>query len=172
MDAFTNYALIEDGRVIEYPVNPREFLISTGDYNIPLYWRGGMLGDKLYVFCHDRKPVTDYTEIVVETTPYFDSESNMWYRGYEVQPAPPELIEERLTTLREAATNSVNTRLGIYSESNADLLGLSPEQKIRWAAYRAEVQNLPNSPDFPHRISWPPEPDSSEFNMKLGVTRI
>jgi len=172
MDFYKHYAIIENGVVIEYPVNPRTFVLSTGDYNIPPFWEGGILDGKTYVFCHDKKPQTDYTEILVETTPYYDNEMQLWYRGYQKQTATDELIALRRNIEIETSQSNINALLETYSETQEINLELSNRQKEAWDKYRNELLEIPNQIGYPMQILWPTTPDSDTTVMKLEVTRI
>lgn len=172
MDFYKHYAEIKNGSVIQYPVNPRVLLASTGDYNVPPYWEGGDLDGKTYVFCHDSKPQTDYTEVLVETTPYYDTEKQCWYRGYQKQNAPAELIALRLNTAVETTQNNIIALLDVYSEAQAINLGLSDKQKAAWKQYRDALLLIPTQPGYPMQIEWPKTPDSAATAMKLEVVRV
>jgi len=172
MDFYTHYAKLKDGKVVEYPVNPRTFLLSTNDYNIPFNWQGGNLGEETYVFCHNQEPEVNYTEIFVETTPYFDSQNNVWYRGYEKKEASPELILERVNFADKMARQRIATLLDQYSNENELALGLSDEQKIDWQNFRSELATVLTQQNYPMQITWPAPPDSLENAMKIGVVRI
>lgn len=173
MNIYTTYALIENGVVVEYPVNPRVTLASTGDFNVPWNWGGGELDGKTYAYCHDKKPWTTHEEIAVETgAPYFDAEFGLWYRGYEVQAAPAELIAERRAEADATIQRDIATMIGQYSDAKAQELGLSDSQRADWARFRTEMLAVPNQAGYPFQFSWPLLPDSQENKMTLEVVRV
>jgi hypothetical protein len=172
MNIYTTYALIENGAVIEYPVNPRVLIASTGDFNVPWNWGGGELGGKTYAYCHDKKPPTTHEEITVETTPYFDIEMSLWYRGYEIQPAPPELISERIEIAYTASQQAIAYIITQYSDARAQELELTETQRADWARFRTEMQAVPQQAGYPFQFKWPVFPDSTENKMTLQVVRV
>lgn len=165
---YKNYALIENGVVVSYPVNVHE-ISSTA---LPHNWPGGELNGKTYVFCHDQKPSRNWDEVEVETTPYFDQESGFWYRGYVVQPASQDVIDGLKNHAKIAAESNIAGHLTQYSEERADEFGLSESQRAAWAQYRVDVQAIVDQPGYPMQILWPTPPDSFENNMKLEVVRV
>lgn len=168
---YTHYARIENGVVVEYPTNPRGVLL-TGEFNIPPDWLGGELDGKTYVYCHDKKPFWNHTEVLVETQPYFDEESGLWYRGYEKAPAPPELIEDRRQVAIETAQSNIAFLLDMYSETRADELELSDGQKESWQTFRGLVATVPDQPGYPFQIDWPEIPDQQKSGFTLEVVRV
>ena len=172
MTIYTTYALIENGVVAEYPVNPRVLLASTGDFNVPWNWGGGDLDGKTYAYCHDKKPWTTHEEIAVETAPYYDAEADLWYRGYEVQPAPAELVAERHAEADGAIQRDVAAFIVQYSDAKAAEFGLSESQCADWARFRAELQAVSEQPGYPFQFSWPVFPDSEANKMTLEVVRV
>jgi hypothetical protein len=172
MNIYTTYALIENGVAVEYPVNPRVTIASTGDFNVPWNWGGGELDGKTYAYIHDNKPPTTHEEITVETTPYFDAESGFWYRGYEVQPASIELIAERYRVADTTSRQAIADITAQYSDTKAQELGLTEEQRADWARFRAEMQTVPQQVGYPFQYSWPVFPESQENRMKLKVVRV
>jgi hypothetical protein len=165
---YKNYALIENGVVVAYPVD----VLATSGSNLPHNWPGGELYGKTYVFCHDRKPQRNWDEIEVETYPYFDQVSGLWYRGYTVQRAPQDVIDERVSNADSAARYNIAAYLSQYSEEKADEFGLSESQRAAWSQFRADIQAVFDQPGYPIQISWPAPPDSFENNMKLEVVRV
>jgi hypothetical protein len=172
MNIYTTYALIENGVVVEYPVNPRVLIASTGDFNVPWNWGGGELDGKTYAYCHDKKPVTTHEEITVETTPYFDVEAGLWYRGYEIQPAPPELVVERYGVAYTSVRRAIAGMIAQYSDAKAQELGLTETQRADWTRFRTEMQAVPQQAGYPFQFSWPVRPDSVENKMTLQVVRV
>lgn len=169
---FTNYAEISDGVVVQYPVNPRVVNAETGDYNVPLDWRGGELDGKTYVLCHNKEPSLNYDEKPVEIDPYFDEEVGVWYRGYRVEKLSDNEMAAKKAEWLEAAENTIAANLSEYSEARADELQLSDEQKIAWAGYRAALEALRNDPNYPLVFNWPSRPDAPENRMSIQVERI
>jgi hypothetical protein len=165
---YKNYALIENGVVVAYPVDVR----AVSGAELPHNWPGGELYGKTYVFCHDQKPQRNWDEVEVETTPYFDQESGLWYRGYTVQKAPQEVIDERVNNADSAAQYNIASYLSQYSEETAVALGLSEEQKATWAQFRADVAAIVNQPGYPMVVTWPDEPDSDAGRTKLEIVRV
>jgi hypothetical protein len=172
MNIYTTYALIENGVVIEYPVNPRVLIASTGEFNVPWNWGGGELDGKTYAYCHDQKPWTTHEEIMVETTPYFNVEAGLWCRGYEVQPAPPELVAERYEIAYTTSQKTIANIIEQYSDARAQELGLTEEQRADWTRFRTEMQAVPQQAGYPFQYGWPVFPESQENRMKLKVVRV
>ena len=172
MNFYTTYALIENGVVIEYPVNPRVLLASTGDFNVPWNWGGGELDGKTYAYCHNKEPYITHEQVVVETTPYFDSEADLWYRGYEIQAASVELIAKRYAEALDCAQKAIDEICAMYSDIRAQELGLSSNQRADWAEFRQETQLVPKQNGYPFSYRWPALPDSEQSKMTLGVVRI
>lgn len=165
---YKNYALIENGVVAAYPVNVHDI----PGVSVPHNWLGGELNGKTYMFCHDQKPQRNWDEVEVETTPYFDQASGLWYRGYTVQQAPQDVIDERVRTADSAAQYNITSYLDQYSEEKANQLELSDAQKAAWAQFRADVQAVPNQPGYPMAVIWPNEPDSANGQEQLEVVRV
>jgi len=172
MNIYTTYALIENGVAVEYPVNPRVTLASTGDFNVPWNWGGGELDGKTYAYCHDKKPWTTHEQITVETTPYFDAEAGLWYRGYEIQTAPPELIAERYRVADTTVRQSILDITEFYSDARAQELELTEEQRADWVRFRTEMNAVPQAAGYPFQFEWPIFPDSQENKMTLKVVRV
>jgi len=172
MNIYTTYALIENGAVVDYPVNPRVTIASTGDFNVPWNWGGGELDGKTYAYCHGKEPWVTHEEIVVETTPYFNAEAGLWYRGYEVQPAPPELVTERYEIAYTSSQQAIADIITQYSDARAQELELTETQRADWAIFREEMQTVPQQAGYPFKFTWPVFPDSTENKMTLGVVRV
>jgi hypothetical protein len=159
---YTTYAIIKDGVVIDYPVNPNT------EHALPPFWLGGELAGKQYVFCHNQEPPSTHLEVLIETTPELDTASGNWYRKYTVAPAPAEVVEERRLYAEEAAKNSIN-----YFEKLAYgyLSGeLTPEQRQDWELFLGSLKQIPLRKDFPFIRDWPVAPNQVQINIE--VTRI
>lgn len=169
---FTTYALIEAGAVVEYPVNPRVWNISTESYNISEYWMGGELDGKTYMFVHNAPPAVPHTKNAVENNvPVFNSDNQLWYRGYDVVDASAEEIAER--TDREV--DSVRHIRDMYVTEGQEVLSkitnLPPEGQQEWDAYFADLRNLESQSSFPWDLTWPIRPDQVQ-RVKIEVERV
>ena len=164
---YKHYAIIENGVVVEYPVDAHD----VPGFDLPMNWPGGELNGKTYVFCHDQKPYRNWDQIEVETEPYFDQDSGLWYRGYELQPAPQSVIDDLLKNADIGAKKNVAVYLEQYSEQRANELELSQEQKASWAQFRVDVQAVFSQPGYPMSVIWPEIPDG-ESKQKIEVVRV
>jgi hypothetical protein len=158
----TTYAIIENGAVVEYPVDPNT------EHALPPFWLGGELAGKQYVFCHNQEPPSTHLEVLVETTPELDEASGNWYRKYVIEPAPAEVVEERRQYAATAAHNSINS----FKELTQKHLNqnLTPEQRLDWESFLGSLEQVPAQSGFPFAIDWPVAPN--EKPIKIEVTRI
>lgn len=168
---YEHYAIIENDQVVEYPVNPRVFLALQNCYNVPEYWTGGVLDGKTYVYCHNFAPTPPYDKSLLEVTPIKNPENGHWYRQYTFVDATPEEIAERTAYATECASNGVMYLLKMVADKQPEIELLSPEKQAEWAAYKAQVEAIPNLPTFPWGFQWPQPPDDGE-QVTIGVERI
>lgn len=168
---YEHYAIIENDQVIEYPVNPRVFLVLQNCYNVPEYWPGGVLDGKTYVYCHNFAPTPPYDKNLLEVTPIKNPENGYWYREYVFVDATQEEIAERTLVATEAAVNGVNALLKMIEEKQPEILLMSVEKQAEWAAYKAQVEAIPNSPNYPFGFIWPTVPDDGN-QINIGVERV
>lgn len=169
---YTQYAQISaDNTVIEYPVNPRSWDISKGDFNVDIYWQGGELNGKIYVLCHNMEPATQYDEALIEKTPAINPDNGLWYRQYDVVKVSPEVLEERRAFAAQGAQNTKAMLLRDYAEKESMIASLSIEMQQKWAEYYASIVNMETHPGYSFSMGILPSPDTSH-KIKLQVTRI
>ena len=168
---YIHYAHIENGVVVEYPVNPRVRDHATNTFNIHEYWEGGELNGKVYVFCHNTPPVFRYDEALIEKKPAFNAETGLWHRQYDLVKVSPETLSKR----REMAQNNINELLDILFIDLAKMAQiiseLSDVEKNKWQEYRSALLNIPAQMDYPFYYNIPIRPDEMQ-DLKIGVTRI
>jgi len=168
---YKHYAVLKDGVVVEYPVDPRTWVVSANSYNIPEYWEGGELDGKTYVFCHNKPPNHNYDETLVEKTPALNPENGLWYRQYDVV----KLDAQALSELREAAQLGVDIlqkRLLSEMEAIANTIAeLSAVEQEKWQRYKNDLLNLHVQPDYPFFYITPTRPDELD-DLKMKVARV
>jgi len=163
----TNYAEIQDGKVVAYPVCP-VVVQPTGESNLPVDWDGGEYNGKHYVFCHNEEPRCDHEHNLVEVTPRLSPENGLWYRQYQVVPASPEEIQQRTAQRKGLMDDQIAREVADYN-ANQDYIGsLSQEQQSEWSEFISTVQALPQQPGYP----WIPYPSRPNVSPNIGVTRV
>lgn len=161
------YAIIEDGKVVEYPANPE--IYQTG---LVWDWQGGVLGARTFVYCHNIEPACHPTENTVEDgNPVLNPENNLWYRNYKIVPASPEEIANRFVSYTAGAEKAKAYQIAEGQRVLAELAPVPPETQQQWDAYFAEVQAINSQPDFPWMIVWPTPPHTVK-RIKATVERI
>lgn len=165
----TNYAVIENGQVVEYPVCPIIIDPVTCHSNLPVNWDGGVFEGKQYVFCHNIEPDCDYMHNLVEGTPVLNQANGLWYRHYDVVPATPEEIQQRSDARAQGLLNAVQREVAQVQEDQAYIASLSQEQQDDWAAFLQQIQNLHLQEGFPW-IGFPQRPQHT--NPEITVERI
>ena len=168
---YKQYALIKDGVVLEYPVNPRVFNISINDFNIPNYWLGGELDGKEYVFCHNLEPSYLYDEMLVEKNPVFDLENNIWVRQYDVIKVDSETLAERREIAKKTVDEYIALLLSNLDEMENIISSLSPTKQLQWQTYKQEVLDIATHPNYPFNYVIPKRPDQVQ-SLKIEVARI
>ena len=151
---YTNYAIIKDEQVVEYPVDPNL------THKIPDFWLGGELDGKQYVFCHMGVYSYDHeTQYLAEGTPVFNNENGNWYRSFTAENYSGEALQNRIAELTQIAQNTIAA-----SCARADVciqnMQLPVEQRDAWSAYKVAVENVLNQENAPFRLTWPQEPNS------------
>lgn len=159
---YTTYAIVENGVVVEYPVDPNT------QHALPPFWLGGELDGKQYVFCHNQEPPSTHLEVLVETTPELDEASGNWYRKYVVQPAPIEVVEERRQQANTTAQNAISRLQSLAQKHLGQNLTL--EQRNAWESFVDSLAQVPMQSGFPFAVNLPIPP--SEMPIKIEVTRI
>lgn len=149
---YTDYAIIENEQVVEYPVNPHL------TQKIPDYWLGGELDGKQYVFCHmgvyNYDPETQY---LVESTPILDKESGNWYRSFSAVDYSGEELQKRIAELTQITQNTIEEMCNT-ADANIQNLRFSIERRNAWAEYKTAVQNVLSQENAPFKLVWPQEP--------------
>lgn len=168
---YKHYAIIENGVVVEYPVNPRVWVISQNSYNVSEVWQGGEFDGKTYVACHmpiiEQKP----TENLIEKTPVFDKELELWVRQFDVIPASTEEIEERKPRYLQGAIILIEKKLQEYKEKKSLIEQLSLDVQAQWQEYETALMAVSQQPEYPFVFTVPESPESQMF-INIGVTRI
>jgi len=168
---FKNYAIVQDGVVIEYPVDPRVWLVSENTYNISEYWEGGELNGKTYVFCHNKEPAHAYDESLVEATPTFNVDEGLWYRRYEIVKVDNETLAERKQLAQDSA-DALLSRLFVDLDAMSQTISeLSVDEQNKWQTYRVLLTQVPQQSMYPFEYELPFTPDYLQ-DLKIKVTRI
>ena len=169
---YTNYAIVKDGVVVEYPVNPRTWIISREAFNVPELWHGGILDGKEYVLVHTLEPHCHPTKNLVEKPqPFFDTETKLWKRQYDFVPASSEEIEERRGKYLRGAQELVAYFLADYYKKVPMIINLSSTEQTKWDAYRDALLAVPQQPDYPFTYTLPSSPEE-QIKINIGVARI
>lgn len=168
---FTKYAIVENGEVVQYPVNPRVWVVSEGAYNVPDYWTGGELDGKTYVFCHNNEPRHTPLQSLRETNPVKDQETGNWYRHYDVIPATPEEIDTRIHSFMLGAEAEQAYQLEKLQGLAVKIAALPAAEQEKWAAYKTALQSIPEQTNYPFEIVWP-TPPNLEAAPNIDVERI
>lgn len=144
------YALIKDGAVVEYPVYEGEIKQRFPSTSFPLPF----LPPDGYVLVHDAPaPQAGHEEDFAEVTPVLID--GTWTRAWEVTPAEPAVIAERVAQKEQEIRSRRNSLL-----ANTDWTQLAdcPVDSSEWAAYRQELRDLPSQEGFPWQVEWPQPP--------------
>ena len=165
----TNYAVIVDGQVAEYPVCPIIVDPITCNSNLSVDWEGGFFEGKQYVFCHNSEPDCDYMHNLVEGTPRLNTANGLWYRHYDVVPATEEETQQRSDARAQGLLDAVQRDVAEIQENQAYISSLSVEQQQEWAAFLQQIQNLHLQDGFPW-IGYPRRPHLT--NPEITVERI
>lgn len=165
----TNYAEIKDGQVVAYPVCPIEVNPYTCESNLPVNWDGGVYDGKEYVFCHNQEPYCDYKHNLVEVMPKKNPDNGLWYRQYEVVPATEQEIADRIAERTRIVLADIERLLEELQADEAYIMSLSQSQIEAWNQYAADLQAMPQNPNFPW-IGFPERPNNVSPN--IGVTRV
>ena len=168
---FKNYAIIKNGVVLEYPVDPRTWVVSANAYNIPEYWEGGELDGKTYVFCHNKPPSHNYDETLAEKTPALNPESGLWYRQYDVVKLDAEALAELKLLAQRGADDLQKRFLFAVEEMSATIAELSAEEQDKWQQYKTALLQLSDQPDYPFFYVVPTRPDELD-NLKMKMERV
>lgn len=169
---YINYAIVKDGAVLEYPVNPRVWDLSSEEFNVPDYWLGGELNGKTYVYVHTFAPYCHPTlNLVEKTLPAFDSERNAWLRQYDFVAASEEEIAERREMHVRGVQTTMANLLAAYYQKMQLILDLPAEEQAKWDAYRDALLSIPQQPDYPFVFTLPQSPES-QVKVNIGVARI
>jgi hypothetical protein len=162
---YTNYAIIQDDKIIEYPVTP------DAKHNLSAYWLGGELDGKHYVFCHMGMYIHDpETQYLVEGVPVLDRETGNWYRSFTAVNYSGSDLQKRIVELTQAAQNTV-TDLCSKADEHIQNLMLPIEQRDSWVAYKTAVQNVLNQSNAPFKLVWPRNPNIL-FEMPTAVVEL
>ncbi len=168
---YKHYAIIENGVVVEYPVNPRVWVVSQNSYNVPEVWQGGELDGKTYVACHMPIVAQKPTENLVEKTPVFDQEIGFWMRQFDVVSATAEEVAERRPRYLQGAVNVLAAKLQEYNEKLPLILQLPLNEQIKWQEYAASLMTISQQPEYPFVFHIPESPEN-QVTVKIGVARI
>ena len=164
-----HFAEIKDGQVVVYPVCPIEVNPYTCESNLPVDWAGGIYEEKEYVFCHNVEPFCDYKHNLVEVMPKQNPDNGLWYRQYEVVPATAEEIADRTAERARMVLADIQRMLEEVQAKQEYISSLTQPQIDAWSQYTADLQAMPQNPDFPW-IGFPQMP--SEEQPEIGVTRV
>lgn len=165
------YAIVQNGVVVEYPVNPRVWVVSQDAYNIPEVWMGGQLDGKTYVACHMQTVPHKATENIVETTPVFNEADGLWVRQFNVVPASAQEIAERRERYLLGAVHVFNTELEKYQAKTALIANLSEAEQLKWREYLAALNSMDQQPEYPFHYTVPESPEITT-RVNIGVERI
>lgn len=168
---YKHYALIKNGIVLDYPVDPRKYISEKNAFNIHEYWDGGELDGNIYVFCHNREPEYGFDETLVETTPEFDLKKGMWFRKYNVVKLDAKIFSMR----RDAAYKSANEILIYLRQELSDMqqviINLSENKRNKWAEYAIQIESIPSQPNYPFQYDVPQRPDKVQ-DLNIKVARV
>jgi hypothetical protein len=168
---YETYAILENGQIVAYPVNPRVWLAMQNCYNVPEYWDGGVLDGKTYVYCHNFAPTPPYNKNLQEVMPTQNPDNGLWYRQYTFVDATPEEISHRTADAIEGVNNGISVLLQMVDERQAEINLMSVEKQTEWALYKEQVLALKNISDFPWGVVWPNMPDDGN-QLNIGVERL
>lgn len=168
---FKNYALINDGQVVNYPVDPRVWLPDENKFNIHEYWEGGELDGKTYAFCHNMEPPCAYDEALIETTPAFNPERGLWYRQYNIVKVDAETLIQRRQIAQKGIDDVLNRLFAELNDMAQTISELSESEQYKWAEYKKFLEELPNQSEYPFNYVLPTRPDEKQ-NLSIQVKRI
>lgn len=168
---FETYAIIVNGQVVEYPVNPRVWLAAQNCYNVPEYWQGGVLDGKTYVYCNNFAPTPPYDKNLKEVTPIQSPENGLWYRQYIFVDATPSEIAERTAAETETVIGGIHFLLKMVADKAHAISQLPEDKQLEWANYKSSLLALSKDPNFPWISGWPQIPDDGQ-QVNIGLERV
>jgi hypothetical protein len=168
---YKNYALIKDGLVLQYPVDPRKYDPATNTFNIHEYWEGGDLDGNTYVFCHTLEPKYNYDERLVEKTPALNVENGKWYCQYDIVKVDADTLAERRKLFQQGVDEVFAFRIAEFEAMASVISELSENQQIAWKAYHQALLDMHLHPHYPFRYKILERPDQDQ-NLKIEVIRI
>lgn len=168
---YKNYALIKDGVVLQYPVDPRKYDPKTGTFNIHEYWEGGDLDGKTYVFCHNVEPKHNYDERLVEKTPALNVETGKWYCQYDIVKLDADTLAARRKLFQQGFDELFTFHIAEFNAMAPVISELSESQQIKWKAYHQALLDMHLHPHYPFRYHLPKRPDQAE-DLKIEVVKL
>lgn len=168
---YKHYARIKNGVVLDYPVDPRVWDVTTNSYNIDEYWEGGELDGNEYVFCHNLEPEYQYDETLVEKTPEFDPQKNLWVRKYDTVKVSAEVLAKRRVMAQQTVDEIMANLRQDLVEMQSTIVTFTENRRKKWAAYAEQIEAMPLQPNYPFQYVVPKRPDLVQ-DLKIEVTRI
>lgn len=159
---YTTYAIIENGSVVEYPVDPHN------KHEIDPLWEGGVLDGKEYVFCHNKEPLASPEQKLVETRPAFDIASGLWYRQYNIVQEDPVVVAEKRAVAVERSLATVAACEAVAAEILSK--ELTDQQRQDWLTYKNDLQSAVGKDNYPWTLTLPQPPDQN--SLKIEVERL
>lgn len=146
------YALIENDRVIEYPVYEGELRLRFPNISFPTPF----VPPDGYVSINDvPRPLVNYTQNVTEGTPILVE--GEWTRNWVVSDATPDQIQSRIERQWAEIRVGRNARLLNSDYTQLPDVPLNADQVEAWRIYRQQVRDITEQPD-PFAIQWPVPP--------------
>jgi hypothetical protein len=108
-----SYALIENGQVVEYPINSLFDKYPNISFTLPLeatQFPSGIIEVQAV-----QAPVVEYTQDVIEETPV--EVNGVWKQSWTIIPAPTEEIERRVQALKGILQRAVQSKLDDFART-------------------------------------------------------
>ena len=148
------YAKIENQNITTYPYTLMQLRMDNPNTSFPQDPKEEDLKDFSVVYIQPvDKPMVDHTQTVVEAIP--QQLGGTWTQVWQVSPATPQEIEERVA-LQSSIVRA--NRNGLLSQSDWTQVADAPVDKDAWATYRQELRDVSSQSGFPFSVVWPVQP--------------
>jgi hypothetical protein len=149
------YIKINNDNTKIYPYNLHQLFVDNPNVSFPVNLTEQVLDYYgIYNVTPTPKPVVDHTQTVTQSEPVYDG--TKWVQVWEVQPADPDVINDRVSQKWDRVRDYRNLLL---SESDWTQMPDSPLiGNVAWVTYRQLLRDITNSPD-PFTIVWPDIPN-------------
>jgi len=143
-----SYLKIKDDGTLEYPYSLINLRNDNPNTSFPQKMSDALLQEwDVYPVKIYPKPIYDpLVQVAMMSQPFRVNEE--WAVTYSVENLPENI----------ASDNVRNKRNELLSECDWTQLPDAPVDKEAWAAYRQQLRDISEQPDFPYQVNWPTKP--------------